>query len=77
MTLRLYFIPMHPNPYSDDEPDTEPVEFADHVGAVIPLVGDLYWIPMLPDRPVRIVERGFSYRGTVINVSLKRERAYS
>jgi hypothetical protein len=41
MTLRLYFIPMRPNPYSDDEPDTEPVEFSDHVGAVIPLVGPL------------------------------------
>jgi hypothetical protein len=68
---------MRPNPYSDDEPDTEPVEFSDHVGAVIPLVGDLYWFQMLPDRPVRIVERGFSYRGTVINVSLKWEWAYS
>jgi hypothetical protein len=70
MTLKLYFIPKFPNPNSEDDPDAEPIVFADHVGAVIPLVGDLYWFAGHPRKPVRIVERGFSYRDEVINVSL-------
>ena len=72
MKLSLYFYPFRPSPSNDF--DSEPIEFEDHVGAVVPVVGDLYWPPKHYDRPVRVVERGFSYSANQgIRVSLRCE----
>lgn len=63
MVLTLYMIPKMPQGDGAIDCKISTVEFQDHVGAVIPLVGDVCWVsdanrPMIP---VRIVERGFSY----------------
>jgi hypothetical protein len=79
MKLTLFFIPKYPavDHAIDFDENVEPFVFEDHIGAVVPVVGDICWVtspaPALERVAARIVERGMTFDSRGIGVTLRWE----